>query len=104
MISAGATVAVVSYMKKSQIKMTETNARTIRSGVNAWHLEHDASSCPDVKQLIADGQLDDGKKVAKDAWDEPWSIVCDDGKVVVKSKGPDKKAGTEDDIRVPGSG
>lgn len=103
MVSAGVTVAVVGHFNKAKITSTTTNAQTIRGGIRAWWLEHDSSTCPDVKTLVADGAIDRGKKVGQDAWGEPWRIVCEPNDATVISKGPDKKPDTEDDIRVPSS-
>lgn len=56
---------------------------------------------PDVATLIADGALDRGKSAGSDGWGQPWKIECDRYDATIISKGPDKKADTEDDIRVP---
>jgi prepilin-type N-terminal cleavage/methylation domain-containing protein len=101
MVSAGVTVAIVGHFNKAKITTTKTNAQSIRSGIKAWWLENDGSTCPDVKILVADGAIDRGKKVAEDAWGQPWRIVCEQNDVTIISKGPDKLPDTEDDIRVP---
>jgi len=101
MISAAVTVAVVKYQEGAKIKLTRTNAQTIRSGVKSWWIDHDSSSCPTVQMLVADGALERGKSIKFDAWEQPWSIECKDSDVDVVSRGPDKTADTEDDIRVP---
>jgi prepilin-type N-terminal cleavage/methylation domain-containing protein len=101
MVSAGVTVAVVGYFNKAKITTTKTNAQTIRSAIKTWWLDNDGSTCPDIKTLVADGAIDRGKKVAEDAWAQPWRIVCEQNDVTVVSKGPDKLAETEDDIHVP---
>jgi general secretion pathway protein G len=103
MVSAGVTVAIVGYFNKAKITTTKTSAQTIRSGVKAWWLENDTSTCPDVKVLVTDGAIDRGKKVGEDAWGQPWRIVCELNDVTIISKGPDKLPDTEDDIRVPAS-
>ena len=103
MISGAIAVGVIGHANKAKISMTHTNARTIRAGMKTWWIDHDSSACPDVKTLIADGALDKGKSVQKDAWGEPWQLVCEQYDVTVISKGPDKKAETEDDIREPSS-
>lgn len=101
MISAGITVAVIGQKKSTDIKLATTNAQTIRFGVKTWWVDHDASSCPTVPMLVADGALDRGKGVELDVWQQPWSIKCEQNDVTIISKGPDRLPDTEDDIRVP---
>jgi general secretion pathway protein G len=60
----------------------------------------DEPSCPTIEQMVARGQL---RKVPRDAWGTPLTLECPskEGKdpVDVTSAGPDKKPGTEDDIK-----
>jgi general secretion pathway protein G len=101
MISAGITVAVTKHAADAKRRLSITNAVAIRQAVKAWWLENDASQCPTVKLLVADGSLDRRKNVELDAWMEPWKIECSSQDATVMSKGPDRKAQTEDDISVP---
>lgn len=101
MVSGGVVVAVMKHQIESQKKMTRVNAGAIRNGVRTWWIDHQASECPDVKALVADGALDRGKGVKQDAWGQPWKIVCENQEATVISRGPDKQPDTEDDIRVP---
>ena len=103
MVSTGVTVAVVGYFNKAKITTTRTNAQSIRSAIKTWWLEHDGSTCPDIKTLVADGAIDRGKKIAEDAWAQPWRIVCEQNDVTVVSEGPDQLPDTPDDISVPSS-
>jgi general secretion pathway protein G len=103
MISGAVAVAVTKYWDKTRISMTHTNARTIRNNVKTYWIDHDSASCPTVKELVAEGLIDKGKSVEKDAWGEPWRLVCEQSDVTVISKGPDKKPDTEDDIVEPTS-
>jgi len=100
MISASITIAVVHYKTLAEVKLTTTNAETIRAGVKSWWIEHETSTCPTVAQLVVDGAIDRGK-VDKDAWHGSWQLTCAESDVTVVSAGPDKQLGTEDDIRVP---
>src|SRR5689334_2983533 len=61
MISAGVTVGVMKAKAGSERKMTKTNAETIRNAVKTWWMEHDSSSCPTIREMVADGTLDRGK-------------------------------------------
>ncbi|HYP91356.1 MAG TPA: prepilin-type N-terminal cleavage/methylation domain-containing protein [Polyangiaceae bacterium] len=100
MISAAVTVAIVAQKQKADISLTRTNAQTILTGVQTWMLEH-GDGCPTLQTLMSDGQLARGKSLKSDAWQQPWRIECKEHEVGVVSNGPDKTAGTEDDIVVP---
>jgi prepilin-type N-terminal cleavage/methylation domain-containing protein len=103
MISSGIAVAIMKQKKNADIKLTTTNAESIRMGVKTWWMDHDSGSCPTVPVLIADGAIDKSRSTKADAWGQPWVIKCEDYDAVVISKGPDTQPGTEDDIRVPAS-
>lgn len=100
MLSGAVAVAVIKQKQTADINLSKTNAQTIRIGVKTWWVTHDSGTCPSVKALVADGEIDKGK-VDKDAWDQPWRLKCEDSDVTVLSNGPDKLPDTEDDIRVP---
>lgn len=100
MLSGAVAVAVIKYKEEADISLTQTNAQTIRLGVKSWWVTHDSGTCPSVKTLVADGELEKGK-VGKDAWQQPWRLKCEDHDITVLSNGPDKLPDTEDDIRVP---
>lgn len=102
MISAGIAVAVVIQKEKADIRITTVNASAIRMGIKSWWIDHDTSSCPDVRALVADGVIDRGK-VDRDAWGQPWRIQCEALDATIVSMGPDRRPDTEDDIRVPPS-
>jgi prepilin-type N-terminal cleavage/methylation domain-containing protein len=102
MLSAAVAVGVIAKKKDADISLSKTNAQTIRLGVKSWWITHDTGTCPSVKTLVADGELDRGK-VDRDAWEQPWRLKCDEHDVTVLSNGPDKQPETEDDIRVPPS-
>jgi prepilin-type N-terminal cleavage/methylation domain-containing protein len=101
MISGAVAVGVVRYLEKARISTTRTNAQTIRSNTKTYWIDHDTATCPTVKELVAEGLIDKGKSVEKDAWGEPWRLVCEQADVTVISKGPDEQPDTEDDIREP---
>jgi prepilin-type N-terminal cleavage/methylation domain-containing protein len=103
MISSGIAIAIMKQKRTADIKLTTTNAESIRMGVRAWWIDHDSGRCPTVAMLIADGAIDKGRSTKADAWGQPWLIKCEDYDAVVISKGPDAQPDTEDDIRVPTS-
>jgi general secretion pathway protein G len=100
LIAGAVAVAVVPRWIHGQERMAETNARTIRGAVKTWWVEHDASTCPELEQLVSDGVLDKDSP-HMDPWKNPWKITCADQDVTISSAGPDRMSGTGDDIRVP---
>jgi prepilin-type N-terminal cleavage/methylation domain-containing protein len=100
MISAAITVAVMKHKIAAERSLTATNAQTIRLAVKSWWIAHDSASCPTVRELVADGEIERGK-VDFDAWGQAWLLKCDESDVTVSSKGQDKTLGTDDDIHVP---
>jgi prepilin-type N-terminal cleavage/methylation domain-containing protein len=104
MISAGITVAVIGIATEQKVRLTRSNAETLRNSIKVWWaLSSDSTTCPTIPMLLADGAVDRGKSVKEDAWGQPWRITCDDRDATIVSTGPDKLPDTEDDIRVPPS-
>lgn len=104
MISAAVTVGIMKIAERQKVSLTRTNGETLRTAVKMWRAtENDATGCPGVPNLIADGMLDRGKSAKTDAWGQPWVIECDATDATIVSLGPDKLPDTEDDIRVPPS-
>jgi general secretion pathway protein G len=100
LVAGGVAVGSFKYWIGSQKKVTESNARTLRRAVNFWRIEHDPRGCPTLQELHRDGVLDSDSP-ATDAWGTPWQIECSGESVTVTSHGPDRRAGSDDDIRVP---
>lgn len=100
LVAAGVAVEAHKYWIVAQKKTAATDARVLRSAVKAWWIEHDPTECPTLKDLQHDGALDPDSP-ATDPWGTPWRIECSDLNVTVTSHGPDRLAGSADDIRVP---
>lgn len=100
MIAAGVGLAVYQHYREAQIRMAEANARTVREGVKAWWLTGEGSACPTFDVLVESRALDEDAP-PDDPWGTPWRIECDRDRVSVGSSGPDRRAHTDDDIRVP---
>lgn len=63
-------------------------------------LEHRAeSACPNLEQLFTDRQVD--HSTFADAWDNTFELSCVGDDVLVRSAGPDRQSGTDDDIVAP---
>jgi len=59
--------------------------------------------CPTVQQVLELNKEPWKSELAQetngmDPWGAPYQIVCDQGQIFVFSLGPDKQAGTEDDV------
>ena len=100
LIAGGVAVAVFPKMKEAQVKTTITSARTLRNAAESWRSAHASDQCPTLEALKADKSIDQASKVT-DAWENPFKISCEDDETIVSSLGPDKKEGTQDDIRIP---
>jgi general secretion pathway protein G len=100
LIAGGVAVAVFPKLKKAQVDTTTTSARALRSVAETWRSEHASNQCPTPQILLNDHAIDSASKIT-DAWDDPFTIACQEDETVVTSPGPDKKEGTADDIRVP---
>ncbi len=100
LVAGGIGIAVFKAFREAQVKTATTNARTLRGAVRSWWVTTENSGCPTVDQLVADRVLDEDSP-RKDPWGSKWRIECSEDRVSVSSDGPDKKQGTEDDIRVP---
>jgi len=100
LISGAVGLAIYEYYFRAKVRLATSRAETIRSAVKArWH-DAAAADCPDVRTMIEDGVLDENSP-RSDPWDVPWRISCEGRKVTVRSNGPDRQPGTEDDIQVP---
>lgn len=101
MVAGGVAVVAIPKMREAQVQQAETGARVVRSAVSQWQLaENEYGTCPTVSQLVEDKQLDSGQNTT-DPWGQDYVITCADDEVIVMSAGPDKKAGSKDDIVIP---
>ncbi|MBK8995537.1 MAG: type II secretion system protein GspG [Myxococcales bacterium] len=99
MVSAGIAVAVAKHHSTAQHKTAASEAQVIRSAAQLFRLDS-PGECPSVGALIQAEMLDRALRT-RDPWGTEYRISCNDRHVTVRSAGPDKKAGTEDDIEVP---
>jgi general secretion pathway protein G len=100
LIAGGVAVAVFPKLNKAKIDTTTTSARAMRSVAETWRSEHASDQCPTPQILLSDHAIDSASKIT-DAWDDQFTITCQDDETIVSSPGPDKKENTADDIRVP---
>jgi general secretion pathway protein G len=95
LVAGGAAFAIIPQMKKAKVNQTQQDAKKISSAAELYMADHD--DCPSVEKLVEEKILSK-KSATKDAWDNEYTIECDDDGAVVKSAGPDEQMGTEDDI------
>jgi len=100
MVASGVAVFALPKYKEAQKKTAETGARVIRSAIQDWQRVNNESTCPTMSQLVQEKNIDSAANT-EDPWGEAYILTCTDDDVIVMSKGPDKKKGTADDIRVP---
>jgi hypothetical protein len=73
-------------------------ARHVLSAAESWQGDH-GDGCPTISQLIEDGQLEETIRT-DDAWGNRFRIVCEGADLKVHSAGPDRRAGTADDVSI----
>ena len=95
LIAAGAGYAIVPQLVKAKINSTRTDTRAISSAASMYFAEH--SSCPSVEKLVEEHILD-RKNRTLDAWNNPFTIECDEEGPSARSAGPDGQMGNDDDI------
>lgn len=100
MVAGGVAVFALPKYREAQIDTATTGARTIRTAVQQWQAANNETSCPTMSQLVQEKHIDSATNT-DDPWGEAYGLTCTDDEVIVTSKGPDKKKGTKDDIRMP---
>jgi len=93
-------VAVWGHLVKARNETARQSALKIRQTVVMYRMDR-GSECPTVDELKKADMIDSAAK-SNDPWDQPFLVTCgENGEVHVASAGPDKRHGTEDDIRAP---
>jgi len=95
LIAAGAGFAIVPQLTKAKIKTTQQDAKAIGAAAELYMAEN--NDCPTVEKLVEERILNK-KNRTQDAWDNPYTIECDEDGPVVRSAGPDGQMGNDDDI------
>jgi general secretion pathway protein G len=95
LVAAGAGFAIVPQLQKAKIKSTQQDAKAIAAAAEMYLAEN--KDCPSVQKLI-EHKILNKKNHTKDAWDNEFTIECDEDGAVVKSGGPDGQMGNDDDI------
>ena len=95
LVAAGAGFAIVPQLQKARIKSTQQDAKAISAAAEMYLAEN--KDCPSVQKLV-DNKILNKKNHTKDAWDNEFTIECDEDGALVKSAGPDGQMGNDDDI------
>jgi len=95
LIAAGAGFAIVPQLTKAKIKSTQQDAKAISAAAEMYMAEE--KGCPNVEKLV-EMKILNKKNHTKDAWDNDFTIECDEDGPVVRSAGPDGQMGNDDDI------
>ena len=95
LVAGGAAFAILPRLKEAKVKQTQQDAKKVASAAEMYLAEND--DCPTVDKLVEEKILS-AKSHVKDAWDNDFTIECDEDGATVKSAGPDKQMGSEDDI------
>jgi general secretion pathway protein G len=103
LIAGGVAIVAVPKFEKARVDSTKTNAIEIHRAAELWRANHTSEGCPTAERLKTDKEISPTSKIT-DAWETPYKISCDEDSIHVVSLGPDKKEGTNDDIRVPDEG
>lgn len=100
LLMGGVGVVAFQKWKDAQVKEAKIELQNIKTAIQHWAIDNNGEACP--KGL---GELHSGKylnKTPKDPWGQDYVYVCpgesEDG-FDISSKGPDRKAGTEDDLK-----
>ena len=92
--------AVFSQAAKAKVETARIACTQFRQSVLSYKQSQTDVDCPTPEQLKAEKVIDKTTNI-KDPWGMTYKIACDGDEIAVISFGPDKKEGTEDDIRVP---
>ncbi len=101
LIMGGAAVVAINQWKKAQVKDAERTVHVVTSAIELFSTQSQ-NPCPaNLDELVTSGLIK--SKATKDAWGEALIFACpglqNRGGADVMSKGPDRKEGTEDDIK-----
>lgn len=102
LLMAGAAVAVPSQIKKARIRVTKTSMQTIKTQIESYRAENAGDAPATLAELIP-SFMEENSDI--DSFDEPYYYLPTPGAgsqhaYELRSGGPDKEMGTEDDINV----
>ncbi|MFK7759198.1 MAG: prepilin-type N-terminal cleavage/methylation domain-containing protein [Phycisphaerales bacterium] len=99
-LMAGAAVAIPSQIQKARIKVTKTSMKTIKTQIESYRAEN-AGDAPATLAMLIPSFMEEGADI--DSFEEPFYYLPTPGApnaYELRSGGPDKELGTEDDINL----
>jgi hypothetical protein len=88
--------AVAQSLEQASVQGAALQARTIEHAAEIWRTTH-PTGCPSTADLVRDHHLM-SDSAAIDPWGSSYVITCKGDSFEVRSWGPDKAAGTADDV------
>lgn len=94
-------INVVRYFERAREKTVKTQLSMIEQALELYKMEQGRYPTTDegVLSLVKGGYLK-GKEAPKDPWGSEYYYVSDGNSFTLKSAGPDRTIGTQDDIEV----
>jgi general secretion pathway protein G len=99
LIAGGIAVYAVPKFQQAQKDSAKNSLKALHAVAEAWRANH-GNECPSVQRLKEEKELAASSDI-NDPWGDPYKVQCDDDATTVFSFGPDKKEGTQDDIKFP---
>jgi general secretion pathway protein G len=99
-LTAAISVGLMKAKRTADIGTTTTACNTARQATVMWRSNHPGDDCPTIDQLKTEKFLGSDFN-SKDPWNGQIKLSCDTEEVTCLSAGPDRKEGTDDDIKVP---
>ncbi|APR85554.1 Hypothetical protein A7982_10903 [Minicystis rosea] len=104
LLIASVPLAAAIWLKRDWQKRDQKDAHIgcgiVRQAAEEHLKARPGSPCPTVEALVGAGML--SKQSAVDPWKTPFIVRCEGAEVEVRSAGPDRMAGTGDDLDVHG--
>ncbi len=99
-LALAATLLIVRSGANQDLSQAQADAGRILEATKAWHEEHaEEGGCPTVSVLVHESILGEEVPTA-DPWGGKFRVQCDGDRLRVRSAGPDRRAGTHDDLEV----
>lgn len=99
LIAGGIAVYAVPKFQQAQKDSVRNSEKALHAVAEAWRANH-GMDCPTAQRLKDEKELAASSDI-NDSWGMPYKIQCDDEGTTIISSGPDKKDGSQDDIRFP---
>ncbi len=100
-VTSFASLLLVDRMQAAQTNFAKIRALELSQAVQLYRLKRGSKACPTLNDLGQSGLISSASR-SRDPWDHDYVIECEaDGRVRVRSPGPDGEMGTGDDVAAP---